>query len=695
MSRLEFNVEHPFWYILLCLFIGSLYSYLLYSKKNTWNKKINLSLAAGRFIIVSTICFLLIDPFIKQIKNNIEKPFIVIAVDNSQSIQLTSDTNKLNAFLFRLNRFNEKLRKNNILTDIEILNSENLSNNDLKKIKFNQNSTDLSGMLNRISNNYSNRNLAGVALVSDGIFNQGVSPDYLNYKFPIYTIGLGDTIPKKDINVKALYYNKISYLGNKFPLQVEIINNGYSGKTVNVTLKQNNQIIETRNLILGNEKQVQQIDFLIKANQKGIQHLMIEVSPQKGEFTIQNNYRDAFVEIIEGKEKILLMAFTPHPDIKALKAVVESNENYEFEYHIAGLGTPKQKKYDLVILHQIPDVTNTAFAEVQKYIRDDTPILFILGNQSSIGKLNTATSILKINAALNQTDQVTASYNPNFSIFDFNPEKASFLQRMPPVSVPFGDFKLNTNTQIILFQKVGNTLTDKPLLIINNDKERKSAMFLGDGLWQWRLEEYNLTEKHEVFDELIMKLIQYLSSKEDKRKLRINTTSEQYTDNEHITFDVELYNDIYEKIYNRSINLEIIDSKGKITPYVFTNVEGSSRFEINRLPKGVYKYNAYTKLGGKTEHANGEFSVKTIQLEALNTTADFNLLRNLSKKNKGTFYNEDQLDLLYKKITSNPPPEIIQSSEEILEIINLKWIFFLIITLLTFEWGFRKYSGAY
>ena len=695
MSRLEFNVEHPFWYVLLCLFFGILYSYLLYSKNSTWNKKINLSLAAGRFLIVFTICFLLIDPFIKQIKNNIEKPFIVIAVDNSQSIQLTSDTNKLNAFLLKLNQFNENLKKNKILTDIEILNSETQTNNDLKKIKFNQNSTDLSGMLNRIRNNYTNRNLAGVALISDGIFNQGVSPNFLNYNFPVYTIGLGDTIPKKDINLKALYYNKISYLGNKFPIQVEIGHNGYAGKVVNVSLKQNNQLIETRNITLGNENQVQNIDFLIKANQKGIQHLMIEVTPQSGEFTIQNNYRDAFVEIIEGKEKILLMAFSPHPDIKALKAVIESNENYEFEYHIAGIGSPKQKKYDLVILHQIPDANNTAFAEVQKYINDDTPLLFIVGSQSSIGKLNTITSILKINAAFNQTDQITASYNRNFSIFEFNPEKASFLDRLPPVSVPFGDFKLNPNTQVILFQKVGNTLTDKPLLVVSNDKDRKSALFLGEGLWQWRLEEYNLTEKSEAFDELIMKLIQYLSSKEDKRKLRINTTSEQFTDNEQITFDVELYNDIYEKIYNQSIHLEIIDGKGKITPYVFTNAEGSSRFEINRLPKGVYKYNAYTKLGGKTERANGEFSVKTIQLEALNTTADFNLLRNLSRKNKGAFYNENQLDLLYKKITSNPPTEIIQSSEEILEIINLKWICFLIIVLLTFEWGFRKYSGAY
>ena len=241
---------------------------------------------------------------------------------------------------------------------------------------------------------------------------------------------------------------------------------------------------------------------------------------------------------------------------------------------------------------------------------------------------------------------------------------------------------------------MGQLITDKPLLAVSTDKEKKSAVFFGDGLWQWRLEEYNLTKKTEIFDELFLKLIQYLSSKVDNRKLKLSPSIEQFTDNEKITFDVEVYNDIYEKIYGQPINLEIINDKGKVTPFVFTNAEGVPKFEINSLPKGVYKYRGYTKLKGKIETSAGEFIVKNTQLELLNTTADFNLLKNLAKKNQGHFYNSNEIDLLAEKILSNPPSDLIQTNESMMEIINLKWIFILIIILLGVEWGLRKYLGA-
>ena len=47
-----------------------------------------------------------------------------------------------------------------------------------------------------------------------------------------------------------------------------------------------------------------------------------------GEFSNRNNRQDVYVEVIDGKEKILLLALAPHPDVKALKSIIEKNENY-------------------------------------------------------------------------------------------------------------------------------------------------------------------------------------------------------------------------------------------------------------------------------------------------------------------------------------------------------------------------------
>jgi DNA replication protein DnaD len=113
------------------------------------------------------------------------------------------------------------------------------------------------------------------------------------------------------------------------------------------------------------------------------------------------------------------------------------------------------------------------------------------------------------------------------------------------------------------------------------------------------------------------------------------------------------------------------------------------------LTKGIYKYKASAQVQGKAEQVSGEFTVKNLQLEALTTTADHTLLRKLAEQTNGKFYLPSQMDQLAASLTNNPPPDVIQSSEELLELIHLKWLFFLFLALLTMEWGIRKYQGAY
>ena len=66
--------------------------------------------------------------------------------------------------------------------------------------------TDLDGLLTGIKEGYDGRNLAGVVLVSDGIVNQGRSPVYSEFNFPIYGVAVGDTVPKKDLGLPALTF---------------------------------------------------------------------------------------------------------------------------------------------------------------------------------------------------------------------------------------------------------------------------------------------------------------------------------------------------------------------------------------------------------------------------------------------------------------------------------------------------------
>ena len=689
---------------MLCLLVGAGYAFALYQKKPIWSRAVNYALAGLRFVLVSLLCFLLLSPFVKQNRNTTEKPTVVFAVDNSQSVMLGGDSSRVRELMRKLTQTARQLEGRGVDVAVQTF-GESSGNPDqpaaggLPDLAFNGNATNLSQLLTRIQHNYEGRNLASVVLVSDGIYNQGVSPAYLTYPFAVHTLGLGDTIPKKDVNLKTVYSNKVAYLGNQFPIVAEVHSTGFANQNLSVVLKRNGRVVERKPITVKQNQSVNEVNFYVTSNAKGVQHYTVEAEAQPGEFTVQNNVRDAYVDIIDGKEKILLVALSPHPDVKAIKSIIEKNENYELVLQIVGAPVEgpaaKDDKYDLVIAHQLPDNYNTGSALVKKYADQGTPVWYFLGGQSSTSQLNTVNRSVFVNARLGQIDQVTPALNPAFSLFKIEGNSAEILPKLPPVSVPFGDYRVMPGSEVVIYQRVGNLVTDKPLLVVSTQKEQKSAVMLGEGLWEWRLEEYAQTEKQEVVDEIVLKLVQYLSSKEDKRKLRVYPIREEFFDYERVTFEAEVYNDIYEKIYDQKIQLGLTDEAGKLLSYSFTTSESNSRFEISGLPQGVYRYQASANVLGKAQTSAGEFAVKDLQLEAINTTADHNLLRQLAQHSNGRFFLPPQADQLQQFLTANKPPDVIQSSEELLEIINLKWIFFLLLGLVTAEWGLRKYSGEY
>ena len=82
-------------------------------------------------------------------------------------------------------------------------------------------------------------------------------------------------------------------------------------------------------------------------------------------------------------------------------------------------------------------------------------------------------------------------------------------------------------------------------------------------------------------------------------------------------------------------------------------------------------------------------------MELANTTADFGMLRELAAKTGGQFVQPASLTQLIQKLKTNREPDRLDSSEEMVELIHLKWLFFLILILLGAEWGLRKYHGGY
>jgi hypothetical protein len=294
-----------------------------------------------------------------------------------------------------------------------------------------------------------------------------------------------------------------------------------------------------------------------------------------------------------------------------------------------------------------------------------------------------------------QKDDATPVINPAFHDFDFSENSNGIFSRYPPIRIPFGKFSYPPNSQVLLYQRIGSVETDRPMLLSWEDNGRKVAAFIGDGLWKWRLDEFASSEKTEIFDETFSKLIQYLSTAEDKRKFRFFPIQNEFTDSSPIIFEGQVYNDLYEKIYGNKIDVKLVDENGKISTYNYTLSPGGERYRVGGLKEGAYRFTATTEINAKAEIVSGQFLVKEQNIEPLNTVADFGLLKRLSQASGGKFYQLKNWNLLLSDFKKTEPKELIHSEESFNPLIELKWFFFLMLLFVSAEWFSRKYLGSY
>ncbi len=695
MTRYNLLFESAPWLIGVGIFIGFLYAVALYYKyKGPWSKNMNRFLAVLRFLLIIQLTMLLFGPLIRMTRNTYEKPAVVLAVDNSTSVAEATDSVKLADFRLQLEKLRRNLEKAGYTTEIRTLGNP-VPVSTANEIRYDAKSTDLFNLLYTIRNDYESRNLTEVVLISDGLFNKGRNPVYSDFPFKIYTVGIGDTVRHPDINLNALLYNKIAYQGNKFPLVAEVFTTGLKGNTISIDVINKGKTMASKTVKVTEDEQFDRVRFLLDANEKGIQRYVVRARPAKREFIITNNTKEAYIDIIEGKLRILIAVPAPHPDIKALRSAIEKNRNYEVIRYIPGIDQYKKEKYDAAILHGIPDKRHQFENILDEIKTEDIPAWFIVSSQTDLRQFNRVNGLVKFQTLTNQKDLVFPLYNKDFKIFNYPPEYGKKLALYPPVTVPFTRIKVRPGAEIMLYQKVGNIGTAKPLLVLFRQTGMKRAVLLGEGIWKWRLQEYARDKNFDAFDELTSKIIQFLTTKTDKRRFRVYPVKNEFINNEPVIFETEIYNEIYENIYGYKIDLTIKNEAGESTGYSFVTSENNSKYRINGLDKGIYTYEAKSNVDGKIMTTAGRFTIKDLQIESTKLRADFTLLRTLASNTGGKFFTSDELTNLDKELLKEKPKDKIYSSEDYLAIINMKWGFFILILIASMEWFLRKYYGSY
>ena len=690
------KTEFPFWFFLLCLFLGLLYAVVLYYKNRNYEFSpwIIKAMFLLRFFVISIIAFLLLSPLLKTTLNNTEKPIVIMAQDNSESIIAGKDS--VSYFKNYLSKYYNLSGKLEDKYDVrEIVFGDNIT--EKKDINFSEKQTDISSVFNEIKAKYSNRNIGALILASDGLYNKGVDPLYSlrGLDFPIYTIALGDTNVRKDIILSKVNFNRLVFYGNDFPVEIVIKADKCKGSKSKVLLKHNDEILYTEVLNIASNNFIKTIPLTLNASDTGLQHYNISVGVIEDEVSISNNSQDIFVDIIDSRQKIMLLANSPHPDVAALISVLEKNDNYQVDEFIAGESIESVDNYDMVVFHQIPSMKYPASKISKRIIEKGIPVLYILGSQTYLNLFNQLRSGVRIFNDKNHLEEMLPFYEKKFSLFLLSKSVFDDINNFPPLMSLSGRYEISNSSNVLFYQKKGNIVTPEPMILFNQNIDSKCGIIVGEGLWRWKLYDYLKNDDNDSFNELILKMIQYLSVKTDKSYFRISSKN-KFAENKNIEFNAEVYNKSYELINDPEIEMEILDKNGKKYQFVFGRDEKSYYLNAGSLTAGSYKYFAKVNFEGNIFKKSGEFIITPLNIETLRLVANHNLLFKLAKNSGGEMFYPQQIDKIITAIDEREDiSSITYSQKRFTELIDIYWIIIVILGLLTIEWFIRRRGGGY
>ncbi len=667
--------------IILAGIVALLFALFQYRLKTKSISKKQVLFAFLRFLTVFTILLLFINPKFKQIEYFIEKPTLAIVVDNSSSIKFLAQESKLIEIKKQLNDNLELRDRFNL--DFYTFN-DHLNNSDT--LNFNGSQTNISKTLNSLIE-INKGIVAPVILLTDGNQTYGDSYEFSLKKSdqPIFPIILGDTTKYKDLKIQQLNVNRYSYLKNKFPVEAIITYDGEDSINTKFVISSGKSIIYSENISFSKNDNSRIINAHISTNTIGVKKFKAEIISLPDEKNKANNSRQFAVEVIDQKTNIAIISDVLHPDLGALKKTIESNEQRFIEIIKPSNIKSKISDFDLVILYQPNNKFNLVFEEIKARNKN---FFIIIGAKTDIRFLN------KVQEDFNKEissgiEDVQALFNENFSAFiteDIN------FDDFPPLKVPFGEVSFSVKNDILLYNRIGNVNTNYPLLTTYEINGSRRAILFGEDFWKWRAQNYLNNQSFKEFDEFTGKLVQYLAS--NKKRDRLNLSFETfYYGHDDIIISADFFDKNYTFDSNAVLEIELKNKRDNtIVKYPMLLKNNHYEVDLSSFPAAEYDFTVRSI--SERIAKSGSFSILEFEVEKQFLNADVTKLQQLATNTEGkSYFANNAASLATDLLKDNRFIPVQKSKENIVPLIDWKWLLALIAFTLSTEWFLRKYNG--
>jgi len=707
---IQLSLAHSAAYLAIALLLIALYSFYVYRftipQIHPYKKALLVTL---RVLALLVLCLILFEPILNLSKKLTLEPGNLVFIDNSRSITIDDGTDRTTKVKKILNDFSAYSSESN-LTFYEFGNSvKDVSVDSLEEIKFSDGSTNLQEIFNYVKR--SDKNIGSVTLITDGVITSGSNPYYdaINLGIPVFTIGVGDTTQRKDIELKKVLHNDFLYAETPTSIIATISNKGFAGESVTATLFEDNKFISQQTVILSNAG-IQNISFDYKAQSSGEKKLSIQLSTLKDEFTTANNKQIFYVNVLSNKIKVLLLASSPSADLTFIKNSLARDENIE--------------------VNSIVQISRDKFLDKLNYSKlDSADVLFLIGFPSDatpdellnrvILKIKdkkvpyflTLSAGVSINKLSKLGNDLPFTFNQNFAGFRevqpfILPEQMNnpilqqadknFLDNwnnLPPVLQPSLIFSSRIESKTLAQIKLNNNIVNSPLILSNNFSGKRSIAVLAKDIWKWKLQV--APKGLDLFDSFIVNSLRWLRAGEDQKLVKIKTSKKNFSQGERIEFSGEVFDESLNPISDAGIKIKISSDKNKYETDMQNIGPGLYEGSIIINEAGDFSFSAEAMTDGRILGKDvGSFNIGEIDIELINPVMNYPLLNLLASESGGDFYFPDDYSPLLnrlKELKINSSKEKVVTSE--ITLWSDTWMLVIAVLLFSLEWFIRKRNG--
>lgn len=706
-EKIDLNLSFNSIFFFIALILLAAYSIYVYRFTLPPVSKIKrFILTLIRSLALILLLFIFFEPVLTLTKKNILAPLNLFFFDNSKSIAINDGTNRID----KIKSLIEQTNSASLNGDKQIYSFgydvNQVSTDSLATFGFSETTTDFAKIFSNI--NQTENNISSITIVSDGVITEGSTPIYSAEKLgiPVFTVGIGDSTQKNDVEIKNVINNEFIYAETPTTILATILNKGFAGKSSQISLYENTQLIEQKSLTL-DASGVNSISFDYTPKLSGEKKLTIRIANQNSESTFLNNQKVFYINVLSNKINVLLLSGKPSADLTFIKNSLSADENLKVNTltQISAGNfleqNPQQKLDSADIIYLIEFPTNLTSEDFLTRLKNkleirNTPFFLLLSGDVDLNKLNRISSLLSF--SVQTIDKNYLQVQPDIQISEIsNPVLINNLindwNNLPPISQPLISLTIKPESKILSKVRINNQPRNNPLIITRSFGSKRSLAVIGKDIWKWKLQtaSKNLT----LFDNFIVGSTRWLNAPDDQKKVRIKTSKQIYSTGETVQFSAQVYDESFNPVNDAEVKIQI-NNKDQKQILLLSSV-GGGLYEGNFTPEinGDYFFNGNSSINGKyLGDDKGSFNVGDVDIEMIETRMNYEFLNLLSNQTNGKYFSsekyKDLLNLLDNRNKSSSKEKFITSE---IRLWSDEWLLIIVIILFAAEWFIRKRAG--